>query len=362
MNHQSIKPFIPILSRRDIKLRKKPPEAPIHSVQYDLFTSFLANDESEVSNALEFWDEIPKYLLTANQQKKLLTDDGLAQTFEWKYVYRSKPCIVRIQPALIRQENGQDKAFFPSVTEELVEEALKKFLTDQQYGIHAPDKSESWVKFTLGMLYRELKVRGRARNRDQIKHAIAVLSRCVLTLYQDKKEVYSGPILSELVTVNRDEYLADTDSQHAARLPVFLSTGINRLEYRQFNYTRLMKFNEQLTRWLYRRLVHRYSYASMLDTYHFMFSDVKQSSGLLRQTKESDNRRKILSALDELVNNDVLLKGYITEESKDGRKVVDVKYTITAAPEFVKEQKAANKRARNNLDKANKLRLVDKSD
>lgn len=291
----------------------------------------------------------------------MLTDDGLAQSFEWKYLYRGKPCLVRIQPALIRQENGQDKAFFPSTTEELVEEALRKFLTDQQYGIHAPDKPESWVKFTLGMLCRELKARGKTRSRVQIKHAIAVLSRCVLTLYQDSKEIYSGPILSELVTVNRDEYLANTDSQHVARLPVFLSAGINRLEYRQFNYTRLMRFNEQLTRWLYRRLIHRYSYASMIDTYHFMFSDVKQSSGLLMQDTDRRNRAKLVSALGGLVENGVLLNNYSAEESKDGRKIIDVKYTITAAPEFVKEQKAANKRVRNNLDKAHKLHVVDKS-
>ncbi len=52
---------------------------------------------------------------------------------------------------------------------------------------------------------------------------------------------------------------------------------------------------------------------------------------------------------------------YAAEEIKDGRKVVDVKYTVTAAPEFIREQKAANKRDRENHDKVHRLRLMDKS-
>lgn len=211
------------------------------------------------------------------------------------------------------------------------------------------------------MLYKELNERGRARSRAEIKHAITVLSRCILTLYQDGKEIYSGSILSDLVTVSREKYLTDKDSYHAARLPVFVSHSINRLQYRQLNYARLMNCNEQLTRWLYKRLVHRYRHASLIDNYHFLFSEVKQSSGLLQQATEGRNRAKLLSALDELKGKSVLLH-YVIKEIKDGRKVVDVKYIVTAAPEFVGEQKAANKRDRQNLDKARHLRVVDKLD
>ena len=116
-----------------------------------------------------------------------------------------------------------------------------------------------------------------------------------------------------------------------------------------------MDCNEQLTRWLYKRLVHRYRHASLVDTYNFLFSDVQQGSGLLQQTKASDNRRKLLSSLAELKTKDVLLN-YTTEDIKNGRKVTDVRYTITAAPDFIKEQKAANKRERQTFNTL----LVDK--
>lgn len=341
-------------------VKRSPPQAPMKSAQYDLFTTFLTNKEGAVSNAIEIWDGIPKYFLTSKQQEKLRTHEGLAKPFEWGYSFQGRSCKVEIQPALLKQKDGGYKAYFPSVTEELVEEALKKIFTDQQYGMHDAINAESWVKFSLGMLYRELKARGRARSRPEIKHAIQVLSRSVLTLYQDGKDVYSGPILSDLVTVDRDAYIADSDSLHAARLPFFLSHGINRLQYRQFNYSRLMDCNEQVTRWLYKRLVHRYRHASLMDTYHFLFSDVQQSSGLLQQTRESDNRRKVLSSLDELQEKGVLLR-YTAQDIKDGRKVADVKYTVIAAPDFIREQKAANKRASQNLTKAHTLHILDQS-
>ena len=104
-------------------------------------------------------------------------------------------CAVKIQPALIEQEEGNYKAFFPSLTEELVEEALTKFFTEQQYGIHDPKNSESWVKFSLSMIHKELKARGRERNRNQIKRAIEIMSSCVITLYKEEEKKY-GKALS----------------------------------------------------------------------------------------------------------------------------------------------------------------------
>ena len=112
-------------------------------------------------------------------------------------------------------------------------------------------------------MQQELAARGRNRNRNEIKHAIKVMSRCVLTLHQDGEEIWNGSILQDLVTVARAEYLADTNTQHIARLPLFVSHAINRLDYRQFNYDRLMRCNEQLTRWIYKQLIHRFRHAGI---------------------------------------------------------------------------------------------------
>lgn len=321
---------------------KTPPATTVKSVQMDLFAQFVTNDLEHVSNTVEIWESIPKYFFTPKQMEKLRTREGLAKPYTWKYEYNNLPCTVKIQPALIEQKDGGYKAFFPGVTEELVEEALKKILSKQQYAIHDPNNAETWVRFTLSMIQKELKARGKSRNRPEIKHAIEVMSSCLLTLYSEGKEAWKGAILQDLVTVGREEYLADVDAHHVARLPLFISRAINQLEYRQFNYDRLMGCKEQLTRWLYKRLINRFRQASWTNDYHFMYSDLK-NSGLLQQGRESDNRKKVVSALKELKKQNVLMRTEI-DQRKNGNAIVDVKYTVFPSPDFVKEQKAANKR------------------
>lgn len=322
---------------------KTPPSTSIKSIQYDLFSQFVTNEPSSVSNTVELWESIPKYFFTPKQVEKLRTVDGLAKPFKWEYSYNGLPCTVKIQPALI-EEAGSYKAYFPGVTEELVEEALKKIFTDQQYGMHDPKNIESWVRFSLSMIQRELAARGRTRDRSEIKHAIEIMSSCVIAFYQGDKEIWKGAILQDLTTVGRKEYLADTDAQHVGRLPLFISHAINNLEYRQFNYARLMSCNEQLTRWIYKRLVNRFRQASITTDYHFMYSEIEQASGLLQQATEGKNRQKVHSALDELQKRGVVMR-YETDVRKEARKITDVKYTLWATGDFIGEQKAANMRA-----------------
>ncbi len=276
--------------------KKTPPTESVPSIQYDLFSRFLSNDEKNISNTVELWECIPKYFFTKKKCEELRTPSGHADPFRWEYFYKNTAFTIKIQPALIEGDDGKYKSYFPGATEELIEEILKKILSNQNYGIHDPKNEETWVKFSLSMIHRELKSMGRERNRDQIKHAIEVMSSCILTLYKEGKEIWKGSIIQDLVTVGRKKYLANTDSQHIARLPLFISHSINQLEYRQFNYGRLMSCDEQLTRWIYKQLIHRYKQANVLNTYHFMYSDILRDSGLLQQATENRNREKLVSS------------------------------------------------------------------
>ena len=348
------------------KKAKKPPEQPIKSIQHDLFSNFLTNNESEVSNTVDLWERIPKYFLNEAQQKKLRTPDGLAQSYTQEYILKDHngqtlPYKVKIQPALIGQANGNDKAFFPTATEEIIEEVLKKIFTEQNLGIHDPKNTESWVKFSYSMIRGELYKKGRGLRYDQIKHSLEIMSKCVLTVYENGKEIYTGSILQDYCSVGRTEYLFDTDALHIARLPIFISYAVNTLQYRQFNYLRFMECKEQLTRFIYKRLINRFVNANYLNDYHFLYSYIKQASGLLRQSREIDNRQKVISSLGELKQKNIILS-YETEARKEGRKITEIKYKVIAHPEFIAEQKAANKREDNKKIGAQKHGLiVDKS-
>lgn len=322
---------------------RTPPAASKKSVQYDLFTQFVSNDVADMSNAVEIWDSIPKYFMTRAQTEKRRTEHGHADPVKWHYSYNNQEFTVTIQPALIEQADGSYKAFFPGVTEELVEEALKKILSDQTYGLHDVEKAETWVRFTLQMIRKELKARARTRSMTEIKHAIEVMSSCVVTVSKARKELWRGAILQDLVTVGREEYLADADAHHIGRLPLFISHSINQLHIRQFNLDRLMACNEQLARWIYRKLIHRFKHASLLTSYHFSYQSVLAQSALLQQARDNDNRRKIRDALEELKGRGALMS-YTETLKKEGRKVVDAVYEVRPTGEFISEQKAANKR------------------
>jgi hypothetical protein len=206
------------------------------------------------------------------------------------------------------------------------------------------------------MIQKELKARGKDRKLAQIKHAIQVMNKCIISYSIEGKEVWSGSILQDLVTVGREEFEADRNAHHIARLPLFISKCINFLGYRQFNYDRLMGCTEQVTRWIYKRLINRYTQASYMNNYHFMYSDIKHS-GLLQQGREVDNRQKVISCLEELKTQKVITR-YQSDERKEGRRIIDVKYTVYPASEFIAEQKAANKRNTDHLTTAQRARIA----
>ena len=327
--------------------KKKPPTkekiATLKSKQLNLFQEFVRQEERDCSNAIEQWEAIPKYFFTPSQVEKLRTKDGLAPSFSWNYTHQGRPHCVTIQPALIKQPDGSFKAFFPGATEELVEEVLIKMLADRLRGYHDDELGDSWVLFSLRDLYRELMRRGRTRDLQQLKHALHVLSRCIITLERDGREIYDGSILSSVFLSNRSNFFDEATRPCTALLNPFLTHAVTYLEYRQFNYTRYMTCDTQLGRWLYKRLIHRYRQANHMNDYHCLFSTVREASGLL-QIADKHARAKVLLALDELVEVGIIKSNYRVEKIKNGRTIADIKYTLYPTRAFIAEQIAANER------------------
>ena len=169
--------------------------------------------------------------------------------------------------------------------------------------------------------------RGRTRNLQQLKHAIDVLSKCVITLERDGRKIYDGGIISSVFLADRNNFFDDATRPCTVLLNPFLTHAVSYLEYRQFNYTRYMTCDTQLARWLYKRLIHRYRQASYMNDYHCLFSTLCEASGLLQITGRHA-RVKVLSAFDELVEVGVIKPNYRVEKIKNGRTIADIKYTL----------------------------------
>lgn len=345
----------------------KHPGTELKSLQYDLFTTFFGDTE-ELSNTIELWDSIPKYNVSQRKQN-ILRKDGRLKVYEQHFVYATRKdgkrveteCFVAIQPASIKI-HGQYKDFYPSIDEELIEEVIRKIFADQKCGMHNPTNVESWVWFSVQMIRKELKTRGKTRSADEVKRSIEILSHTHISLYLQggREPIYSAPILSDVTRVTRQQYLDDTSQTWMARLPALLSKSVNELTYRQFNYGVLMSFSTQLARWLHKRLSHTYTNASMLDVYEILFSTIKRDSALLTYTRMGDNLRALEAALRELTECHVLIFWERKQERREGRRLTDIKYALTAHPDFVGGMKAANARLKDSR-LALKAKIVDNS-
>lgn len=326
---------------------KKPPKNIGKSFQLDIFSNFLTNENDPLkSNAIELWDSFPKYHLSKSMQTKLRGADGLAAPFDWPYEKDGIKYVTRIQPASIEDENGKFKSYFPSEIEELVEEALKRIMTEQNHGIHMSDIKETWVRFSIQELRKELISVGRAVRLPRLKQALEIMSSCILSVYRDgeKDALYRGPILSELFITSRADYIKDSSNLCTARLPVFISHSIDKLKYRQFNYECYMGLKKQFSRWLFKKLVNKFTQAGIMSTYNFSLNTVTSESGHLQASVISKRKKLCEGGLDELKASNVISSWEIKNTKMKGKTIIDVIYILVAHPEFIGDQRAASKR------------------
>ena len=124
-----------------------------------------------------------------------------------------------------------------------------------------------------------------------------------------------------------------------------VTASIEVLTYRQFDYETLMSYNYQLSRWLHKRLYHNFVNAGILNTYHIRLSSVKRDSGLLNNTRVSQDMKYLERTFEELSQKSIIY-GF-EKEVRRGRQnqIDDVLYTLRPSMNFISEMKKANKRA-----------------
>jgi len=338
---------------KDSKMKNLP--AIQQSAQFDLFSSFYGEGKKH-SNTIELWDAIPKFSCSRQKQNVLRDNNGRLPTWEREFLYKPHgdsdgvPAKMVLNPARVKVK-GEEKEFLPSADEELIEEVLRKIFTDQHYGRHYTQTADSYVDFTLGMIYRELKVWGHTRSLDQIKLSLNIMTGCHMTLQfvgNGRKAAYKGSIIPEIMEVGRTDYIADPKARWRAKLPSIYSHAINSLEFRQFNYATLMSMSSQLSKWLQKLLARRYTNASLTQPFNINYSTIKRDSSMLIHSRENRNKVTVIEALDELIAQDVVNWYKVGATENDPH---EPKYELTPTGAFVAEVKAANKRQSDNAKK-----------
>ena len=323
------------------------------NAQLALFQSFLTNSEDQrsgLSNAVPLWDSIPRYSIPRQRMNSLRTAEGFLDVFDLSFTLGGRTIIARIHPARVITQSGKRLSYYPGEREEIIEHALRRLATEQNSGFFDSPSYRSGVRFSLHQLRSEIARCGHTMRYDQLKEGLDVLSGSTIEIIAEnadgEKAFAKSAYLVSLTGITRREYDSDRSARWTCQFHPLITQAIDRVTYRQFNYDRLMKCTTRLSRWLFTQLVLKYTQAAVSNTFDMRFSTIHRDSA---QLSGYARIRDAITAVDEAFEQQkslgTLLHVKKTELRGRRKKIEDVVYTLYPSPEFVREQKAANRRA-----------------
>lgn len=341
------------------KTESLPPEANgFTSTQIDLFQNFLDDMNSDqLSNTIELWDAVPKYAFsTRNRMRR----NGLLESVRLSFCHRGSTYDVVIQPARIETPSGSLETF-PGEREEIVEDALRKLAAGKGQGFC--DRHGPGVIFTSKQVCRLLDEHRHGIRCTHLSLSLQILlgTRIFISRTGEKKSFFASTIITELGAVSREDWRRDSSAKWYARFNSLIEGCILAKTYRQFDFARMMSHSSQIARWLYKRMAHLYLQASIDTPYRILLATIKRDSMLLNASSLRYDARSIEKSLKEMKQHRVLID--VQEDRRYGprRMLIDVLYTLTPHPEFIRQIKAANKRTRMLLMQAETAKYANQS-
>lgn len=294
-------------------------------------------EDKDYSRSVELYDFIPKYCW--GKVKRI--EGEFLRTIKREFECRGRHYHLTLMPA--RLEDGADgsKEYFPAQREELVEDALRKLMTERQ-GMMLD--GEAAIVFTLYQLQKELSEKGHTFSYDELKDAIRVLNGTDIILKDDNEnmEVAFSPI------ENYGFAGEGKETRTFVKFSPLVTHSIKSGTFRLINYDTAMSYKSVIARQLHKRMSHHYIQASLANTYDILLTTIVRDFGLTMQKRLVDNLKEIVKALEVMKENDVILNFEIDKiySETPRRKVADAKIYIQPHPHFVNDIIKANKKAK----------------
>ena len=311
--------------------------------QLSLFQTFLPENDDKYSNTIDLYDAVPKYFPTKHMAGRRESGKYLP-ILEREFEHRGESYKLKIRPARIQYKDGQEREYYPSYREEIIEEALRKIACDRLSGVYLDDRAG--VQFTLYALRKELWARGHALNLPDLLEGLKICNLASLSVQKaDGTAIIQAPIFPVLLVASKDDWLQNPkDARCYVQFNPLVTASIDHLTYRQFDYLTYMSYKHRLSRWLHKRLAHNYIQAGLLSPYTIRMSTILRDSGAYQSKRGNNNAREIDNALEELKTKRVLMK--FTKDIVRGprNRLVDIAYTLQPDMDFINEMKKANAR------------------
>lgn len=321
------------------------------SQQMSLFEIIMPfGSRNELSNTIDIYDALPKYVIKQSRE----FDDLSKALVVRKCVIRGNSYTVKLKPAMI-EKDGNTVLIFAGQREELVEDALRKLAISGRGHLI---ENKAGVLFTMYELREELAATGHSYSLDEIKESIMVCRGATLECYSDNGDSFISSSFFPMIGITtRQQYLENPgDAKCYVQFNPMVTDSILNLTYRQYNYQIGMQIKSALARYIYKRMSHYWTQASLDAPYTpSLVSFLSQSSRELSPNMSS-NVRAMKNALTALINQNVV-SHYEENVIKEGKKFIDVRYKIFPSESFVKQIKAANHQAKQTAIKGMQLKL-----
>ena len=335
--------------------------------QLSLFQTFIPEDNDHYSNTIELYDAIPRYFSSKKLMAELRQGGVFLKSLKRRFKHKDEWYELIIKPARLVDKDGNEKEYYPTHQEEIVEEALKKIACDRLKGVFLDNTAG--VQFSLYELDRELKSQGHAMKWPDLIRSLEICRSAGIEVIgpEGRAEVKSS-IFPVVALVNRDDWRKKPGQVRCyVQFNPLLTYSIMALTYRQFDYRTFMRLKNHLARWLFKRLSHNYTQAAWDKPYTIRLSTIVRDSALVNATRTSDKARYIDAALDELtkvptVDNHAIrvLMKYEKEEIRGRRnKIEDIKYTLVPDFDFTSQMKRANLRQQRITQAAVEMQAMD---
>ena len=338
-----------------------PPPKPTEfdNVQLNLFQNIICNTKSErerFSNAIDLWDSVPRYSVSRQAMTKARENDRFLENHTAVFQYREDTYALTISPARVTDLDGTQRDYYPSATEELVEDALRKMAIEHRSGFFDKPSYRSGVVFSLYALREELKGRGHARSYQEIVLALNILSKSIIEIKGkggSGELLATSPYLPLLIAVSKNRLKDDPKARWAVQFHPFVTDSIDKLTYRQFNYQTMMGHNTQLARWLHKYLALKYTFADHTKPFRMHYTTIKRDSGLLGgYSRERAAIEAVRAAFNDLKERGVVSSLERHDITGRRKKLLDVIFQIWPSSDFVREMKASNKRLMDSRQKS----------
>ena len=305
--------------------------------------------DKNFSNTIEIYDLAGKYIYD-KQNKFLKTASADQMEYSRITTYKDREIHVSITAANIEKVvNGRKERMFvfPGTREEIVEDVLRKIATQrgraQAYEVTNGDYSGDRyvaVSFSIYEVYTELKRVGKSYSYEEIREALTILNRSILTVKSADDSIdLTAPFFPIKAIANKAD---PKDTVSFVCFHPLITEAIVSQNFRRLNYAKALSFNSPYTRLMYKRLSHRWYQAAPGKPYKIKLSTLVSAMKTPYKSLFSD-KALFMKVFKELAEANVISDNIEPTPKKEGKKVVDWLFTLHPTNEFAKQQAANNK-------------------